>query len=117
MSGIKLQFLFGVRIELTLGSLPYPGKSGFPIVSPVSMRAKIPLGIPTFLPMEGIHQTKPTLKNPKFRLKFRQHIKGGFKGINPDRPNGVSQRHTLHLIASQFYMNKANEVSFHEFVS
>ena len=34
MGGIKLQLLCGVRIELAVGSLPYPGKSGFPIVSP-----------------------------------------------------------------------------------
>ena len=29
-----LQLLCGVRIELAVGSLPYPGESGFPIVSP-----------------------------------------------------------------------------------
>ena len=34
MGGVKLQLLCGVRIELAVGSLPYPGKSGFPIVSP-----------------------------------------------------------------------------------
>ena len=34
MGGIKLQLLCGVRIELAVGSLPYPGESGFPIVSP-----------------------------------------------------------------------------------
>ena len=33
--GIKLQLLCGVRIALAIGSLPYLGKSGFPIVSPV----------------------------------------------------------------------------------
>ena len=38
MGGIKLQLLCGVRIELAVGSLPYPGKSGFPIVSPVRDR-------------------------------------------------------------------------------
>ena len=38
-------------------------------------------------------------------------------GINPIKPDGVSQRHTLHLIASHFYMNEENEVSFHEFLS
>ena len=37
--------------------------------------------------------------------------------INPITPDGVSQRHTLHLIASHFYMNEENEVSFHEFLS
>ena len=34
MDGIELQLLCGVRIELAIGSLPYPGNSGFPIVSP-----------------------------------------------------------------------------------
>ena len=34
MGGIRLQLLCGVRIELAVGSLSYPGKSGFPIVSP-----------------------------------------------------------------------------------
>ena len=34
MGGIKLQLLCGVRIELAVGSLPYPGESWFPIVSP-----------------------------------------------------------------------------------
>ena len=34
MVGIKLQLLFGIRTELAVGSLPYPGKSRFPIVSP-----------------------------------------------------------------------------------
>ena len=34
MIGIKSQLLCGVRIELAVGSLLYPGKSGFPIVSP-----------------------------------------------------------------------------------
>ena len=37
--------------------------------------------------------------------------------INPNRPDGVSGRHTLQLIASHFYMNEANEVSFYEFLS
>ena len=37
--------------------------------------------------------------------------------LNPIKPDGVSQRHTLHLIASHFYMNEENEVSFHEFLS
>ena len=37
--------------------------------------------------------------------------------FNPIKPDGVSQRHTLHLIASHFYMNEENEVSFHEFLS
>ena len=69
MGGIKLQLLCGVRIELAVGSLPYPGESGFPIVSPRRNRplsgfpickpcldmSKIPQGIPTFLPMEGVH--------------------------------------------------------------
>ena len=32
MGGIKLQLLCGVRIELAVGSLPYPDRSGFPIV-------------------------------------------------------------------------------------
>ena len=32
MDGIKLQLLCGVRIELAVGSLPYPDRSGFPIV-------------------------------------------------------------------------------------
>ena len=41
----------------------------------------------------------------------------GGGGINPIKPDGVSQRHTLHLIASHFYMNEENEVSFHEFLS
>ena len=31
---VKSQLLCGVRLELAVGSLPYPGKSGFPIVSP-----------------------------------------------------------------------------------
>ena len=65
MGGIKLQLLCGDRMELAVGSLPYPGmiripgsvqdetgKSGFPIVSPVWTWGKIFLGIPTFLPME-----------------------------------------------------------------
>ena len=37
--------------------------------------------------------------------------------INPIKPDGMSQRHTLHLIASHFFMNEENEVSFHEFLS
>ena len=37
--------------------------------------------------------------------------------FNPIKPDGVSQRHTLHLIASHFYVNEENEVSFHEFLS
>ena len=40
-----------------------------------------------------------------------------FVSFNPIKPDGVSQRHTLHLIASHFYMNEENEVSFHEFLS
>ena len=40
-----------------------------------------------------------------------------FVSLNPITPDGVSQRHTLHLIASHFYMNEENEVSFHEFLS
>ena len=32
MGSIKLQLLRGVRIELAVGSLPYPDQSGFPIV-------------------------------------------------------------------------------------
>ena len=35
----------------------------------------------------------------------------------PIRPDSVSWRHTLHLIASHFYMNEENEVSSHEFLS
>ena len=61
MGGIKLQLLCGVRIELAVGSLPYPGNyldfqfsspwwdrplSGFPIR--VWTWGKIPLGIPTY---------------------------------------------------------------------
>ena len=68
--GIKLQLLFGVRIELAVGSFSYPGNyldfqfvspgrgrplSGFPICKPCLEVPKIPLGIPTFLPMEGLH--------------------------------------------------------------
>ena len=34
MGVIKLQLLCGVRIERAVGSLPYPGKPGFPIDSP-----------------------------------------------------------------------------------
>ena len=73
MGGIKLQLLCGVRIELAVGSLPYPGMIRIPgsvldetgnyldsqFVNPVWTWGKIPLGIPTFLPMEGVHQTKP----------------------------------------------------------
>ena len=36
MDGIKLQLFCCVRIELAIGSLPDPGKSGFPRVSPGS---------------------------------------------------------------------------------
>ena len=70
MGGIKLQLLCGVRIELAVGSLPYPGNyldfqfvspgrerplSGFPICKPCLYVRQNPLGIPTFLPMEGVH--------------------------------------------------------------
>ena len=73
MGGIKLQLLCGVRIELAVGSLPYPGKYGFPIASTGRDRliwipncktwGKIPLGIPTFLSMEGVHPPKPNQKS------------------------------------------------------
>ena len=78
MGGIKLQLLCGVRIELAVGSLPYPGESGFQLlvleetghyldfqfVSPVWTWGKIPLGIPTFLPMEGVHsQNQKTMSS------------------------------------------------------
>ena len=46
---------------------------------------------------------------------FGQH-KDDAKFIFFPKPDGVSQRHTLH-IASHFYMNEENEVSFHEFLS
>ena len=74
MDGIELQLLYGVRIEMVIGILPYPGESGFPIISPGRDRplsgfpifvspvwtwGKIPLGIPTLLPIEGVNQTKP----------------------------------------------------------
>jgi len=42
--------------------------------------------------------------------------KAGIASLDPITPDGVSQRHTLHLIASHFYMNEENEVSFHEFL-
>ena len=75
MGGIKLQLLCGVRIELAVGSLPYPGMIRIPgsvldetgnyldskFLGPVLTLGKIPLGIPTFLPMEGVHQTKPKI--------------------------------------------------------
>ena len=73
IGGVKSQLLCGVRIELAVGSLPYPGMIRIPgsvldetgnylnsqFVSPVWTWGKIPLGIPTFLPMEGVYQTKP----------------------------------------------------------
>ena len=77
MGGIKLQLLCGVRIELAVGSLPYPGMIRIPgsvldetgnyldsqFVSPVWTWGKIPLGIPTFLPLEGVHSKNQNQKN------------------------------------------------------
>ena len=71
--GIELQLLYDVRIELVVGYFPYPSMIRIPgsvmdktgnyldsqFVSPVWMWGKIPLGIPNFFPMEGVHQTKP----------------------------------------------------------
>merc|ERR1711978_453786 len=62
MGGIKLQLLCGVRIELAVGSLPYPGKSGFPIVSPGRDR-----------PLSGFPICKPCLdvrQNPSRNTHF-----------------------------------------------
>ena len=62
MGGIKLQLLCGVRIELAVGSLPYPGKSGFPIVSPGRDR-----------PLSGFPICKPCLdvrQNPSRDTHF-----------------------------------------------
>ncbi len=50
-------------------------------------------------------------------LIFVKEIKILPECLNPIKPEGVSQRHTLHLIASHFYVNEENEVSFHEFLS
>ena len=75
MGGIKLQLLCGVRIELAVGSLPYPGESGFPIVSPGRDRPLSGFPIckpyldvrqnPSFLLMEGVHSQNPKPKNQK----------------------------------------------------
>ena len=62
MGGIKLQLLCGVRIELAVGSLPYPGESGFPIVSPGRDR-----------PLSGFPICKPCLdvrQNPSRDTHF-----------------------------------------------
>ena len=62
MGGIKLQLLCGVRIELAVGSLPYPGKSGFPIVTPRRNR-----------PFSGFLICKPCLdvkQNPSRDIHF-----------------------------------------------
>merc|ERR1712218_549751 len=62
MGGIQLQLLCGVRIELAVGSLPYPGESGFPIVSPGRDR-----------PLSGFPICKPCLdvrQNPSRDTHF-----------------------------------------------
>ena len=62
MGGIKLQLLCGVRIELAVGSLPYPDESGFPIVSPGRDR-----------PLSGFPICKPCLdmrQNPSRDTHF-----------------------------------------------
>jgi len=62
MDGIKSQLLWGVRIELAVGSLPYPGESGFPIVSPGRDR-----------PLSGFPICKPCLdarQNPSRDTHF-----------------------------------------------
>ena len=62
MGGIRLQLLFGVRIELAVGTLPYPGESGFPIISPGRDR-----------PLSGFPICKPCLdvrQNPSKDTHF-----------------------------------------------
>ena len=74
MGDIKLQLLCGVRIKLAVGSLPYsrfrtgivrrplylPGGGAYLTLIAPCTRGRIPLRIPTFLPMEGVqpNQTK-----------------------------------------------------------
>ena len=84
MGGIKLQLLCGVRIQLAVGFFPYPGMIPIPgsvqdetgnyldsqFVSTLWTWGKIPLVIPTFLPMEGVHQTK---QNQGFRTYFTRN--------------------------------------------
>ena len=79
MGGIKLQLLCGVRIELAVGSLPYPGKSGFPIVSPGRDR-----------PLSGFPICKPCLdvrQNPSRDTHFPSY---GRRPPNQTKPNHVS---------------------------
>ena len=64
----------------------------FQFVSPVWTWGKIPPGIPTFLPMEGIHQTKAThwcakISRLDFLLPFEQ------SGPSPARPKILNQIH------------------------
>ena len=78
MGGIKLQLLCGVRIELAVGSLPYPGKSGFPIVSPGRDR-----------PLSGFPICKPCLdvrQNPSRDTHFPSY---GRRPPNQTKPNNV----------------------------
>ena len=74
MGGIKLQLLCGVRIELAVGSLPYPGESGFPIVSPGRDR-----------PLSGFPICKPCLdvrQNPSRDTQFPSYGRGPLQNQN-----------------------------------
>ena len=76
MGGIKLQLLCGVRIELAVGSLPYPGESGFPIVSPGRDR-----------PLSGFPICKPCLdvrQNPSRDTHFPSY---GRRPLPKPKPN------------------------------
>ena len=92
MGGIKLQLLCGVRIELVVGSLPYPGKSGFPIVSPGRGR------------LIWISNRKPCLdmrQNPSKDTHFPSYGKRSLpKPQNPKTPKPHWQLN--HLIIENF---------------
>ena len=84
MGGIKLQLLCGVRIELAVGSLPYPGKSGFPIVSPGRDR-----------PLSGFPICKPCLdvrQNPSRDTHFPSY---GRRPPNQNQPTNQTRNCTL----------------------
>ena len=63
MGGIELQLLCGVRIELAV-SLLTRAIIWIPICKPCLDVGQIPQGIPTFLPMEGVHsQNQKTMSS------------------------------------------------------
>ena len=92
MGGIELQLLCGVRIELAVESLPYPGESGFPIVSPGRDR-----------PLSGFPICRPCLdlrQNPSRDIHFPSY---GRRPLPKPKPKSLWH---LSKFLSNFFFKK-----------